>query len=67
MMKELKAFKRIKVEARKKVTVEFTVTEQELSYYHNNGDFKADEGQFEIFVGKDSDAAHKIQFYYQEN
>ena len=65
-MKELKAFKRVKIKAKERVTVEFTLSGKELSYYHNNGDFEADEGQFEIFVGKDSNTVDKIQFYYQE-
>ena len=65
-MKELKAFKRVKIKARECVTVEFALTEKDLSYYHGNGDFKADEGQFEIFVGENSNANNKIQFYYQE-
>lgn len=65
-MKELKAFKRVKIKARECVTVEFTLSEKDLRYYHNNGDFKADEGQFEIFVGKDSNTVNKIQFHYQE-
>ena len=65
-IKELKAFKRVKIKAKERVTVEFTLFEKDLSYYHNNGDFKADEGQFEIFVGKDSNTVNKIQFYYQE-
>ena len=65
-MKELKAFKRVKIKAKERATVEFTLSEKDLSYYHNNGDFEADEGQFEIFVGKDSNTVDKIQFYYQE-
>ena len=65
-MKELKAFKRVKIKAKERVRVEFTLSEKDLRYYHNNGDFKADEGQFEIFVGKDSNTVNKIQFHYQE-
>ena len=65
-IKELKAFKRVKIKAKERAMVEFTLSEKDLSYYHNNGDFKADEGQFEIFVGKDSKTVDKIQFYYQE-
>ena len=65
-MKELKAFKRVKIKAKERVTVEFALSEKNLRYYHNNGDCKADEGQFEIFVGKDSNIVNKIQFYYKE-
>jgi beta-glucosidase len=65
-MKELKAFKRVKIKAKERVTVEFALSEKNLRYYHNNGDCKADEGQFEIFVGKDSNTVNKIRFHYQE-
>lgn len=65
-MKELKAFQRIKIKARERVTVAFTIDEESLSYYHINGEYKADEGQFEVFVGADSDCTEKIQFCYQE-
>ena len=65
-MKELKAFKRVKIKAREQVTVEFTLTEKDLRYYHTNGEFKADQGQFEVFVGTDSDTTTKTQFYYSE-
>lgn len=65
-IKELKAFQRVNIKAKELVTVEFTLTEKDLGYYHNNGDFKADEGAFEIFVGKNSDCVDKITFQYQE-
>ena len=65
-MKELKAFKRVKIKAREKVTVEFTVSEKDFRYYHKNGELKADEGQFEIFVGANSDTTRKLQVYYRE-
>ena len=65
-IKELKAFKRVEIKAREQVTVGFTLTEKDLRYYHTNGEFKADEGQFEVFVGTDSDTTTKTQFYYSE-
>ena len=43
-----------------------TLSEKDLRYYHNNGDFKADAGQFEIFVGGSSSTLHKLQFQYNE-
>ena len=64
--KELKAFKRVLIKAKEQVTVAFTLSAKDFGYYHNNGDFKADEGQFEIFVGENSDCVYKIQLYYQE-
>ena len=65
-MKELKAFQRVTIKARERITVEFTLAEKDLRYYHKNGDYKADEGEFEIFVGPASNAVHKILVYYQE-
>ena len=65
-MKELKAFQRVTIKARERITVEFTLAEKDLRYYHKNGDYKADEGEFEMFVGPASNAVHKILVYYQE-
>ena len=64
--KELKAFKRVNIKAKERTTVEFALSEKDLRYYHSNGDFKADEGQFEVFVGENSGTIHKLQFYYKE-
>ena len=64
--KELKAFKRVNIKAKEQTTVEFALSEKDLRYYHSNGDFKVDEGQFEVFVGESSGAIHKLQFYYKE-
>lgn len=65
-MKELKGFQRIEIKARERVTVSFTLDEDALSYYHINGEYTADDGQFEVFVGANSDCTDKIQFFYQK-
>ena len=65
-IKELKAFQRVAIKAHERVTVEFTLSEKDFGYYHHNGDFQADEGQFEIFVGENSDVIHKLQVCYRK-
>lgn len=64
-VKELKGFQRVFVKAKECVTVEFTVTEQELSYYHVDGTLKADAGEFDAYVGSDSNTEEKIRFCYK--
>ena len=63
--RELKDFKRVAIQAGEKVTVEFFVTEEKLKYYHIGGEYKADAGGLEIFVGGDSSATDKIEFLYR--
>ena len=63
--KELKGFQRVFVKAKECVTVEFTITEKELSYYHIDGSLKADAGEFVVFVGGDSNCEDKVGFCYK--
>ncbi len=65
-IKELKAFKRINLKAKAQATVEFILSEKDFSYYHSDGTLEADEGEFEIFVGTNSDCTQKIQLYYEK-
>ena len=61
-IKELKDFKRVFIKAHEKARVEFNITEEKLSYYHENGELKADNGKFTVYVGKDSNAEEKAEF-----
>lgn len=63
--KELKGFQRVFVKAKECVTVEFTITEKELSYYHIDGSLKVDAGEFVVFVGGDSNCEDKVGFCYK--
>lgn len=51
-LKELKAFKKIKVQPGEKVKVEFLITKEMLSFYDNDENFVFEKGMFEIMVGQ---------------
>ncbi len=53
-VKELKAFEKIFVKARQTKTVSFIVKEAQLKYWNNEGEFKADNGEFIFMVGKNA-------------
>lgn len=59
--RELKDFKRLKIKAKEKVTVKFTVTEEKLAYYHEDGELYADAGEFEVFIGGDSETKNSVK------
>ena len=51
---ELKGFKKIKLNPGESATLEFILTDKELGFYNNNGDFIVEPGEFEIMVGTSS-------------
>ncbi|MFD2922389.1 beta-glucosidase BglX [Halobacillus naozhouensis] len=53
-LKELKDFTKITLQPGEAKTVEFTITESQLRYYHPDLDYKSDPGEFEVFVGPNS-------------
>lgn len=53
-VKELKAFKKVMVKKGETVTVEFTLTADDLKYYHPDLSFTYDPGEFEFFIGTSS-------------
>lgn len=53
-VKELKGFKKIQLEAGKSQQVKFTLTKSDLAFYTRNMDFKAEPGDFKVFVGTNS-------------
>lgn len=53
-MKELKAFKKIKLAVGESQEVTFTITEEQLCYHHSDLSFSSDKGQFALFVGSNS-------------
>lgn len=61
-IRELKDFKRVYIKPNEKKTVEFTITLDKLSYYHEDGELRADEGEFEVFIGKDSRCLDMVSF-----
>jgi len=61
-VKELKGFKKIELKAGETKIVEFTLTDQDLGFYHQNMDFYAEPGKFKVFVGTNSDEVIEAEF-----
>ena len=53
-VKELKGFKKVFLQPNETKTVEFILTDNELGFYNNNGDFVVEPGDFDIMVGTNS-------------
>lgn len=54
-VKELKGFQKISLDAKEKQTVSFVITEEMLKFYTRDISFKAEEGKFEVYIGRNSD------------
>ncbi len=54
-VKELKGFEKIKLQPSEFSTVTFKLTDKELGYYNQSGEYVVDPGEFEIMVGGDSE------------
>jgi beta-glucosidase len=53
-VRELKGFELVSLEANESKKIEFTLSEKELGFYDNEGNFIVEPGDFSIFVGGDS-------------
>jgi len=54
-LKELKGFKKIKLKPNEKQTIKFELTKEDLSFFdENNNCWKAEKGEFTIFIGSSS-------------
>ncbi|MGJ3234018.1 beta-glucosidase BglX [Marivirga sp.] len=61
-VKELKGFQKIELKAGETKTVEFTLSKEELGFYHQDMSFYAEPGQFKVFVGTSSENVLKDEF-----
>ncbi len=59
-VKELKGFKKIAISKGKTETVTFELSEEDLKFYNSDLNYVSEPGQFEIFVGPNSDTSNKI-------
>ena len=59
-VRELKGFELVSLEPNESKEISFTLTEKELGFYNNQGDFVLEPGDFSIFIGGDSNA--KLEF-----
>lgn len=64
--RELKAFEKISLEPNEEKTVGFVIDEKMLRFYTADMSFKSETGKFELFIGFDSTAENKAEFYLVE-
>ncbi|NRD18619.1 beta-glucosidase BglX [Winogradskyella eckloniae] len=61
-LKELKGFELIELEPKQTQTIAFTLTEKELGFYTNTGEFMVEPGTFNVFVGGSSNTTLSSEF-----
>lgn len=61
-VRELKGFQKITIKKGEKQTVTFQITAEDLKFYNADLQFVAEPGEFEIFVGSNSNAELKTLF-----
>lgn len=61
-IKELKGFQKIDLKKGEKQTVVFQLSAQDLKFYNSELQFVAEPGDFEVFVGTNSDTTLKTKF-----
>ena len=61
-VKELKGFQKVMLKKGETKTLTFTISVEDLKFYNFNLDYVAEPGQFEVFIGTNSDTKNKILF-----
>ena len=61
-VRELKSFQKIMLKKGEKKIVTFDITVEDLKFYNSDLKFVAEPGQFEVFVGGNSNADKKVDF-----
>lgn len=61
-VKELKGFELVDLKKGESKTIVFTLTDKELGFYNNNGDYLVEPGTFKVFVGTSSDDVQEVEF-----
>ena len=61
-VKELKAFEKIELAPGESKQVNFTLTKDDLAFYTKNMEFKAEPGDFKVFVGTNSEECLEADF-----
>jgi len=59
---ELKGFKKVPVKKGETVTITFTLSPSDISYYHQDMSYGFDPGEFELFIGTNSRDTKKAAF-----
>jgi beta-glucosidase len=67
-VKELKDFRKIKLEPGERKTITFTINDDKLAFYHSDLELKSEAGEFELMIGSSSeDIRLKSSFELKEN
>nr|AOE14223.1 beta-glucosidase, glycoside hydrolase family GH3 [uncultured bacterium] len=64
-VRELKGFEQVVLTPRQTKEITFTLTDQELGFFNNQEKWLVEKGDFEVFVGGDSQAKNKATFKLQ--
>ena len=65
-MKELKGFQKVLLKKGEKQTIVFSISIEDLKFYNSDLQFVAEPGQFEIFIGGNSDTQLKTSFELEQ-
>jgi beta-glucosidase len=65
-VKELKAFEKIALEPGERKEVAFDLTWKDLAFYNAKNEFKAEPGEFFLFIGTNSFDVRKVSFTFKE-
>jgi beta-glucosidase len=61
-VRELKAFERVWLEPGERRTVEFVLTTRDFAFTGRDMRPTVESGRFSIWVGRDSDTTHRVEF-----
>lgn len=61
-VKELKGFEMVELKPNHQKTIKFSLTEKELGFYNNDGEFILEPGEFKVYVGGSSKTVLESKF-----
>jgi beta-glucosidase len=61
-VRELKGFKKVRLNPGQTQDVEFTISGRELGYYDSNGHWLVEPGKFQLWISKDSASGEPVDF-----
>ena len=63
-VKELKAFKKVELEAGETKKVEFNISEKDIAFYKKNRKWEAEPGRFQLMIGRSSEELKNVFFEF---